>query len=98
MLRRPTGINSRTTESIPLKISYRVFLKIKFFAGPGVKRMPVYFEMIWTRPVYKNFIIFRLISKNLLAQNIRPSFYTSHPSHWELPYGSMESFFSGVAI
>ena len=52
----------------------------------------------WTHPTYNNFIIFKLISKHLLAQHIPPSFYTSHPSHWELPYGSTEPFFSGVPI
>ena len=95
-LRRPTGINLRTTESIPLKISYRVF-KLKFFADPAVKSMPVYWEMIWTHPVYKNFIIFQLTSKYLLAPHILSYFYKSHPSLWELPYGSTEPFFSGAA-
>jgi hypothetical protein len=53
--------------------------------------------MIWTVLICSNFIIFRLNTKQLLAQHIPLLGYTELPSSWELLDGFTEPFFRGVA-
>jgi hypothetical protein len=54
--------------------------------------------MIWTLLFCSNFIIFRLNTKQLLAQHISLLAYTSVQSPSELPDGFMEVLFSGAAL
>jgi len=54
--------------------------------------------MIWTRLICRNFIIFRLNTKQLLAQHIPLLLNASLPSPWNLPDDLTEPFFRDVAI